>query len=221
MAHPLSRDFGEGFDHGRTKAELWEANQGFATVPGNVMAMDDFLTLLDSQEYRWPQDGDLLLRPVSSSSNGARFADHSIARHTFMWDGYMKAAAILADYCRHDNCDKHELVYPILFNYRHGLEVAMKWILDHYGRFVGIREYKKDHNLDELWKLCAVTVTRVCGLGETSVLKSVGALVLEFHKIDESSLLFSLSDFKERKDCRASINLCRPGELKTGHEGSE
>ena len=163
------------------------------------MRMVDFLTQLDSQEYRWPQDGDLLLRPVSSSSDGARFTDHVITRHTSMWDGYMEAAAILADYCRYDFSNKHELVYPVLFNYRHGLEVAMKWILDRYGRFAGIREYKKDHNLNELWKLCALIVTRVCGLGEHSVLKSVGATVLEFHQIDESSFSFRYPTSKNGK----------------------
>jgi hypothetical protein len=161
--------------------------------------MVDFRTLLESQECRWPQDGDLLLRPVSSSSDGARFADHSLTRHTCIWDGYIKAANILAYDCTHDSSDNQELVYPILFNYRHGLEVAMKWILDNYGRFAGIQEYKKDHNLIELWKLCVLTITRVCDLDEHNVLQSVGNIVQEFHKIDESSFSFRYPTSKNGK----------------------
>lgn len=52
------------------------------------------------------------------------------------------------------------LLYPISFNYRHGLEVAIKWTLDRYGRYSAMR-------------LTTRTITSIPGKG------AVGALRVE------------------------------------------
>ena len=88
-----------------------------------------FAGLLDlaALEYRWPKKGDRLLRAEDDWQRSVAFEERQISRHVHIWEGYMKAGAALVDQCeRGDNLDRHQLVYPILFCYRHGLELAMK-----------------------------------------------------------------------------------------------
>ena len=160
--------------------------------------MVEFASILETGEYRWPQKGDRLLRPAASWFDGARFADHEIARQSFMWDGYMKAAGLLVDHCKVNDIDRHGLVYVILFNYRHGLEIAIKWILDQYGSYAGITNYKKDHDLNSLWNLCRETIVSIGGLGDGVSLEVVDSIVDEFHSIDASSFSFRYATSKGR-----------------------
>ena len=41
----------------------------------------------------------------------------------------MSAGAALIEACEEDSHERHFLIYPILFNYRHGIELAMKWVI--------------------------------------------------------------------------------------------
>ena len=60
----------------------------------------------------------------------------------------MMAGAVLVEQALHLEHERFGLLYPILFNYWHGLEVAIKWTLDRYGRYSAIETYDKNHNLD-------------------------------------------------------------------------
>jgi len=44
------------------------------------------------------------------------------------------AGEVLIDQCHRDPFDAHMLIYPILFCYRHALEISLKWIVQQYGR---------------------------------------------------------------------------------------
>ena len=93
--------------------------------------LDDLLNYFENREYRWPKKGDRLLRRSEDWSRGVEFSKHSISRHSILWDGYMSAGAGLIELCTQDGYEheRHFVIYPILFNYRHGLELAMKWII--------------------------------------------------------------------------------------------
>ena len=39
-------------------------------------------------------------------------------------------------YCQNKPNERHYLIYPILFNYRHAIELAMKWIIAVYVRYI-------------------------------------------------------------------------------------
>jgi hypothetical protein len=102
--------------------------------------------------YKWPAKGDRLLRAENNWRKAITFDEHEIARHAHIWGGYIRAGAALIDQCEGtDNpLDRHELVYPILFCYRHGLELAMKWIIGRYGRFAGISRDEPQHQHHDL-----------------------------------------------------------------------
>ncbi|MHA1537911.1 MAG: hypothetical protein ACTSUD_10170 [Alphaproteobacteria bacterium] len=105
--------------------------------------------------------GDRLLRDSEDWDRAVDFSRDEISRHVHIWTGYMGAGAALIDTCQEDPHERHFLIYPILFNYRHGIELAMKWIIAQYGRYssakIGDMEH---HNLWQLWTLCKQVFNR-------------------------------------------------------------
>lgn len=153
-----------------------------------------------ASEYRWPKEGDRLLRAKNDWERGVAFEEQKVVREVFMWDGYMKAGAALVDHYEHGNSSAHghEFVYPILYCYRHGLELAMKWIISRYGRFAGvsIREHMH-HNLCRLWKACKTVILELGSDGEDESLQAVERVVNDFHELDQGSFSFRYSTNKK------------------------
>ena len=150
-------------------------------------------------DFRWPKKGDCLLRAEGGSPQNVTFEERGVTRHLFMWDGYMKAGAVLIDNCEHgDNLGRHTLVYSILFCYRHGLELALKWIIGRYGRIAAIVPANHmHHNLLELWKVCKTVILELGSDGENDALQAVEKLVKEFHDLDHGSFSFRYSTDKK------------------------
>jgi hypothetical protein len=105
-------------------------------------------------QHPWPKKGDRLLKFSDDWDRSASFRPDQLTRDAFIWDGYMTAGAALIDEAERTPTDRDVLVYPILFNYRHGLEAAMKWTIEQYG---GLAEVSlganANHDLWNLWKL--------------------------------------------------------------------
>jgi hypothetical protein len=153
------------------------------------------MTFLDTN-YKWPKKGDRLLRAGTDWRRSVTFEEQQVTRHVFIWDGYMKAGAALIDQCKtaENRTDRHELVYPILFCYRYGLELAIKWIIDRYGRYASIpKEDHIHHNLLQLWRVCKQVILEVGSDGETEALLAVEQVVKDFHDIDRASFSFRYS----------------------------
>ena len=150
--------------------------------------------------YRWPTKGDRLFRVSDNWDRGVEFSAHPVLRHIHIWSGYIRAGAVLIEECARGSVDRHFLVYPILFNYRHGLELAMKWIIDRYGRYAGVRltEAEHDHDLWGLWKYCKQVIVEVGSGGEDDeVLRVVEQIVKDFHDLDKSAMAFRYSTNKK------------------------
>jgi hypothetical protein len=130
------------------------------------------------------------------------FAQDGISRQVFIWNGYMRAGAALIDACEEDPGDRHFLIYPILFNYRHAIELAMKWIIAHYGRYstaqIGNIEH---HDLWQLWRPCKQIIVEVGS--DDGAIPVVERVIKDFHDLDKTALAFRYSH--DRK--AALINL--------------
>lgn len=151
---------------------------GMRNLPKN------YKDLLDPK-YRWPTKGDRLLRTTNWDA-GASFAPHALSRHVHIWSGYFSAGEALVEDCRRNPQERHFLIYPILFTYRHGLELAMKWILTMYGGHT-VNEISH-HDLWQLWKLTR-QVTKIAG-DTSDATDVVEAIVKEMHDLDKSALAF-------------------------------
>jgi hypothetical protein len=156
----------------------------------------DILTI----EHRWPKKADRLLKPGTDWDTSAGFASHQLARDAYIWDGYMTAGAALIDESERRPMDRDTLIYPILFNYRHGLEAAMKWTIEQYGSLANISLDANDRNHDlwELWKLCKkiFAVAREPSSGEDEAAQAVERVVKDFQQIDKSGTAFRYSKNK-------------------------
>lgn len=146
-------------------------------------------TLDDMQNYRWPKRGDRLLRPSANWYRGGQFSNHLRARQVNIWDGYMAAGAALVSAYQADPRRYHALIYPILFNYRHAIELAMKWIITTYGHYSSVRIPTSDHHrLWALWGLCKQIIVEVGSADEA--IPIVEQVVKDFHDLDRSGQTF-------------------------------
>ena len=64
------------------------------------------------QSYRWPKKGDRLLMQSQDCENAAEISSDVISRHVHIWDGNMRAGAVLIGACGENNPDRHSLIYP-------------------------------------------------------------------------------------------------------------
>ena len=101
----------------------------------------------------------------------------------------MKAAALLVSACDEDNYARHSLIYPILFNYRHAIELAMKWVIKMYGRYstINIDDFEH-HNLWRLWCLCKQIIVEVGS--DDEAIPIVEQVIKDFHDLDSSGQTF-------------------------------
>jgi len=158
----------------------------------------DIQSLLDPQ-FRWPRKGDRLLKKSVSWDSGADFDADAFSRHVHIWSGYMRAGAALVAECERSPHDRHFLVYPILFNYRHGLELAIKWIIDVYGRYASVylEPDDRNHDLWSLWLQCKKVILEVGGDDVTGSVKAVEQIVKDFHDCDKGAMSFRYSRHKD------------------------
>ena len=147
-------------------------------------------------EYRWPRKGDRLIRDSDDWQTAATFAPHQVSRDAFIWDGYMEAGATLIDEAERRSHQRFTLVYPILFNYRHGLETAMKWTIGMYGRLGNVTLDELDHDLWSLWKKCRAIMESVERPDGDEALNAVEQIVRDFHDLDKNAMAFRYSTNK-------------------------
>jgi len=106
----------------------------------------------------------------------------------------MNAGALLIKACQDD--DQHErysLIYPILFNYRHALELAMKWIIARYGHYSSVKIGNiQHHNLWQLWKVCRKIIGSDDN-GDNEAVSAVEQVIKDFHDLDKQAFAFRYS----------------------------
>ncbi len=154
------------------------------------------MAILDHiQNYRWPKKGDRLLRECPDGERGAEFSNDAISRHVHVWDGNMKAGAILISACEEGSHERHDLIYPILLNYRHAIELAMKWVISRYGRYSTVQMGDfQHHDLWMLWCLCKQIIIEVGS--ESERIPVVEQVIKDLHDLDKSGQTFRYSSSK-------------------------
>jgi hypothetical protein len=115
-----------------------------------------------------PRTGDRLFRAdLPDLSNNARLTPYGDGQIAYM-EGYRRGAKVLVEHVTAGSGhDKNCLVYPILFLYRHHLELALKRIIRRVPKLLR-RSLTKDendhlgkHRLDWLWQDLKPTLTEI------------------------------------------------------------
>ncbi|MET3842248.1 hypothetical protein [Bradyrhizobium sp. OAE829] len=181
---------------------------------------DSFLSLLD-KEYRWPKHGDRVTQHISKPTD-ADISHDPYERAMYLWRGYFKAGKLLAEECEREPFDVNYLIYPMMFNYRHGLEVAMKEIISEYGCHVEVYlSDDKDHNLLELWKAFEQLNDALNPQAGGKADKAVGLLIQDFHCLDKGSVAFRYSTNKDGAKFKFASGVVTIAKLKDVMEGCQ
>lgn len=154
------------------------------------MAQTSLFEQILTQQFRWPRRGD---RPFTESTDWQRNA--SIARHgherlVLMMSGYKTAADLMVEHAARSSYDRDVLVFPIVFNYRHFIELSLKYLIATYGRTVNIEPNWQTHDLAKLW-LTLKNVLKEYGDDDPDhTSDDVERIVAEFAKVDPQSFSY-------------------------------
>lgn len=153
-------------------------------LPGNFEEIPNA-----AHNYLWPRKGDRPLRASDEWACAVEFTSQPHQKHVLLWDGYLSAADGLVSMCLTEEY-KHErdtVIYPILFNYRYGLELAMKWIILNFGG-EGLGGMPDDHNLWQLWKRCREIIEETAPSPDRCVDNVIEQVIKDFHELDKSGV---------------------------------
>jgi hypothetical protein len=105
-------------------------------------------------------------------------------------DGYKAGADRLVEHVDATNSDQDILLYPVVFLYRHYLEVRLKelLLLTSYYLDEPILEIPPEHDLMKLWKLVRPRLERVWPRAEYH--DEVGDILRQFCRVDGRSIAF-------------------------------
>jgi hypothetical protein len=100
--------------------------------------------------------------------------------------GYRQAGEILLRWVLDQQSDQDFLVYPIVFLFRHHVELMLKQIIVLAARFRGeYVDFPHGHSLGCLWAQCKPQLVAIHG--PEAVLEPVEALVIELESMDPGS----------------------------------
>ncbi|MHB0885510.1 MAG: hypothetical protein ACYC41_06450 [Bacillota bacterium] len=144
----------------------------------------------------WPKPGPALLGPDGDWWNNA-VLNPTAAEWRIYAEGYARGAEILVRHVVDGNRDQDVLVYPIVFLYRHHLELALKDLIRRASDLLGRKLPPRDrnnplyrHDLDRLWKLAKTLLKDVWPEGDEETLVVVEQRITELAAVDKSSISF-------------------------------
>jgi hypothetical protein len=139
------------------------------------------------RDFRWPTPGDRLFQAAANPDANAYVEKQPRQRLFLMTEGYKKAADTLVDEACKDRFERDCLVYPIIFCYRHYIELSLKDLIASFGHTVGIQPNWNTHDLVMLWQTLQ-EIFRGYGIGDPEDVDPVVAEIMaEFSKVDPDS----------------------------------
>jgi hypothetical protein len=110
----------------------------------------DLMKLLE-RELPWLRAGDRPFKEGGHLLEDAHIADDETERRYRLPEGYRMAAEFLIDHALNERFHRDMLIYPIVFSYRHYLELTLKTIISTYGSHVGVEPAREVHRLTDLF----------------------------------------------------------------------
>ena len=140
-------------------------------------------------EGRWPSLNDEIF-VNSPPCYGASTAEDGQERLWRLVRGYRKAGEFLVRETEIAPWERRDLIYPIVFNYRHSIELAFKQLIENHGISAGQEANFKSHELDVLWPKCRLIIEHYNPGADPEPLEILARLVRDFSEIDPKSVLF-------------------------------
>lgn len=158
---------------------------------------------------RWPQATDRLfvdendLRPDDVVY--AAIVNSPLGDSLFCYaEGYKRAAEELVKFIGDHDQDQDFLVYPIIFLYRHHIELMLKELTVLASKLLGDRtKLPNGHNLKKLWELCEPLLRRIHE--DDGTYGAVTNLINQLTEVDPTSESFRYHVNKEGRPCLPGI----------------
>lgn len=143
----------------------------------------------NDDEVVWPAPGQVLFAAADGYDHawvhGAGWYDYR--------EGFLNGArALLNAAVEGDPVDGDRLAFPVVFLYRHYLELAMKaFIRDNAGYVAGASaEFEQNHDLPSLWKSCRQIIEGWWPGRNSAALNAIGRQIGQLAQIDPKSMAF-------------------------------
>jgi len=104
--------------------------------------------------------------------------------------GYKRAGDVLIKQVLSERSDRDNLVFPVLFNYRHYIELALKAIIEEHGPFAGVAPRSNNHRLPVLWDAFLQVAIKFQNDPTDAAAVAVGQCIGELAAIDANSTTF-------------------------------
>jgi hypothetical protein len=119
------------------------------------------VTETPGDEYPWPRAEDEMFSPDPEWWSNAPIEHDERGRWILFVQGYKLAAHLLVDAIERHR-DNQFVIYPIIFLYRHHVELAMKMTIRYGTRLLdGVETAPpRSHGLKKLWRQCRVVIRR-------------------------------------------------------------
>lgn len=147
------------------------------------MAEAKSLSEIVNANFSWPEVGGQTLVESDDPFANAVVAAREYSRRGVMSAGYKKAGDILVDASEADRATRDFLVFPVIFNYRHFLELELKNLIAIFGPSAGVQPIWNSHDLVTLWNVF-FGILGDYGIETNESDQSVHSTVLEFARID-------------------------------------
>lgn len=141
-----------------------------------------------NQEIRWPCHGDDPFAP-SLEYSSVTIPEHEWIRPFMIVKGYEEAAGHLVDKALETRHERESLIFPILFLYRHYIEIQLKYFISTYGRHANIEPNWTTHDLVVLWREFE-KILDVFQADDVSTESIVRRIVAQFAKMDPQSFSY-------------------------------
>ena len=158
-----------------------------------------FESILNQKPYRWPKKGDMPFRKAVCTDAAGQLAADGLNRTVSIMDGFMHAGNALADLALKERLRRFDVVYPMLFCYRHAVEAGLKWLITQYGPPVGVKpeNLNDTHDLLCLWHNFNL-INKDCGAkADDEALIATGKIIRQFHDWDKGGMTFRYATSKK------------------------
>jgi hypothetical protein len=169
---------------------------------------------MNDDQKNWPMEKEKLFRSDINDFNNAclNFMDDQFDLYAV---GYRKAAELLVEHTKTTNSNQDILVYPIVFLYRHYLELRMKDIIKDGNILLDFTEsFPQDHLISGLWEKCKMIIEQLDH--DNSMIDEINAVdenIKEFSKIDLKSMAFRYPTDKKGNPSLPGIKRTNLGNL--------
>lgn len=145
---------------------------------------------MSHEEIPWPQKGDALFKPDTDWWYNACLG-YSPHDDLLFLTGYRAAAVALVQRILEDRQGRDGLIYPVVFLYRHYLELMLKQIAAEGSGLLGLEPPDLiGHRVLKLWQICRPIVERIWPDNSADDLDAVEACLKQLDEKDCSSQSF-------------------------------